>query len=59
MDPYDMKEVILKEDNKINGKNFYIISKNVRDMIQSSYVIYKKNLNEDYYLNKKKKRENL
>lgn len=60
MDKYDMKDAFLKEENKINNKNFFIISKNVRDIIQSSFIIYRKNLNEDYYINKnKKKRKSL
>ena len=60
MDKYDMTDAFLKEENKINNKNFFIISKNVRDIIQSSFIIKRKKLNEDYYINKnKKKRKSL
>ena len=60
MEKQNMNEIILKEENKVNSKNFFIISKNVRDIMQSSFVNYRKNLDEDFYINKnKKKRKSL
>ena len=43
MEKINTKEVIMNNDNKLNHKNFVILAKNVRDKIQSSFILYKKN----------------
>ena len=37
------KEIKMNNENKINQKNFVTLAKNVRDKIQSGFIIYKKN----------------
>ena len=57
MEKINTKEVIMNNDNKLNHKNFVNIAKNVRDKIQSSFILYKTN-----YLirdTKKKKRRSI
>ena len=44
MDKINIKEIIMTDENKINNKNFLEIAKNVRDIIQSSFILYSKNL---------------
>jgi hypothetical protein len=44
MNKININEEMLNKENKINNKNFLEIAKNVRDLIQSSYIIYRKNL---------------
>ena len=58
MDKVNVKENIMNEENKKNKANFLEISKNVRDIIQSSFIIYKTNLeivNEEKNYKKKEK----
>ena len=62
MKKINIKEIIMNDENKINKINFLEISKNVRDIIQSSFILYRKNLENLYeekynkYNNKKKKK---
>ena len=44
MDKINIKEIILNDENKINNKNFLELSRNVRDIIQSSFILFRKNL---------------
>ena len=56
MEKINIKEVIMTDDNKINQKNFFKLAKSVRDKIQSSFIIYKKNYISDNNIKLKKKR---
>lgn len=44
MDKINIKEEMLSNENKMNNINFLEIAKDVRDLIQSSFIIYRKNL---------------
>ena len=44
MNKININEEMLNRENKINNLNFLEIAKSVRDLIQSSYIIYRKNL---------------
>ena len=53
----NINEIFMNNDNKINHKNFVKIAKAIRDKIQSSFILYKKNYISDYSnINKKKRR---
>ena len=60
MDKINIKEEMLNSENKINNIIFLEIAKSVRDLIQSSYIIYRKNLiyfnNENDKIKKERKR---
>jgi len=56
MEKINTKEVIMNNNNKLNHKNFVIIAKNVRDKIQSSFILYKKNYISGTKSKKKKRR---
>ena len=60
MDKMNIKEEMLNSENKINNLNFLEIAKSVRDLIQSSYIIYRKNFlyfnNENDKIKKGRKR---
>ena len=49
----------MNNDNKINHKNFVKIAKAIRDKIQSSFILYKKNYISDFNKNNKKKRRSI
>jgi hypothetical protein len=62
MNKININEEMLNKENKINNKNFLEIAKNVRDLIQSSYIIYRKNLiyfNNENDKNKKGRKRSL
>ena len=56
MEKINTKEVIMNKDNKLNHINFVKIAKNVRDKIQSSFILYKTNYLTGSNIKKKKRR---
>ena len=61
MEKVNIKEVILNDENKENNNNFLEIAKKVRDIIQCTFVIYRKNMinikdGNDFNRRKNKKR---
>jgi hypothetical protein len=55
----NINEIFMNNDNKINHKNFVKIAKAIRDKIQSSFILYKKNYISDFNENNKKKRRSI
>ena len=56
MEKINTKEVIMNKDNKLNHINFVKVAKNVRDKIQSSFILYKTNYLTGSKIKKKKRR---
>ena len=53
----NIREIVMNNENKINHKNFVKLAKAVRDKIQSSFILYKKNyIMNDIEIKKKKRR---
>ena len=59
MDKINIKEIILSDENKVNNKNFLQLSKNVRDIIQSSYIIFRKNFEYEKENHKMKEKDKI
>ena len=59
LEKINIKEFSLNNENKINQKNFMKLAKLVRDKIQSSFILYKKNYLSDSNNNKKSKRRSI
>lgn len=57
MEKINIKEEMLNNENKINNKNFFKLAKDVRNIIQSSFVIYRKNMININNKNEDKKRK--
>jgi hypothetical protein len=59
LEKINIKEFSLNNENKINQKNFMKLAKLVRDKIQSSFILYKKNYLSDSNNNKQSKRRSI
>ena len=59
LEKINIKEFSLNNENKINQKDFMKLAKLIRDKIQSSFILYKKNYLSDSNNNKKSKRRSI
>ena len=59
LEKINIKEFSLNNENKINQKDFMKLAKLVRDKIQSSFILYKKNYLSDSNNNKQSKRRSI
>ena len=55
----NIKEYTMNNENRINQINFMKLAKLIRNKIQSSFILYKKNYLNDNYNNKKLKRRTI